>query len=103
VKIYLAGPDVFEPNAKEIGKKLSKKCKKQGFKPLFPLDNEICAHTKKELSRAIFKANKAMIESCDIVIANLNPFRGPEPDSGTVWEVGCYWVRKTCYWIYERS
>lgn len=29
-----------------------------------------------------------MIHECDIVIANLSPFRGPEPDSGTVWEVG---------------
>ena len=29
-----------------------------------------------------------MIYECDIVIANLSPFRGPEPDSGTVWEVG---------------
>lgn len=29
-----------------------------------------------------------MIASCDILIANLSPFRGPEPDSGTVWEVG---------------
>ena len=32
----------------------------------------------------IFQANQAMIESCDIIIANLNPFRGPELDSGTV-------------------
>jgi nucleoside 2-deoxyribosyltransferase len=29
-----------------------------------------------------------MIEQADIVIANLNSFRGKEPDSGTVWEVG---------------
>ena len=36
----------------------------------------------------IFQANQAMIESCDIIIANLNPFRGPELDSGTVWKVG---------------
>jgi len=29
-----------------------------------------------------------LIQNCDIVIANVSPFRGPEPDSGTVWEIG---------------
>ena len=29
-----------------------------------------------------------MIKKCDFIIANLNPFRGKEPDSGTVWECG---------------
>jgi len=29
-----------------------------------------------------------MIEKADFVIANINPFRGYEPDSGTVWEIG---------------
>jgi len=29
-----------------------------------------------------------MINSCDGILANLNTFRGSEPDSGTVFEVG---------------
>ena len=29
-----------------------------------------------------------MIDNCDIVIANLNAFRGKEADSGTIWECG---------------
>jgi nucleoside 2-deoxyribosyltransferase len=29
-----------------------------------------------------------MIKQCDAVFANLMPFRGTEPDSGTVFEVG---------------
>ena len=33
-------------------------------------------------------ANEKLIDECDIVIANLNSFRGKEADSGTVWECG---------------
>lgn len=36
----------------------------------------------------IFEADAAMIKEADIVIANLNRFRGKEADSGTVWECG---------------
>ncbi len=36
----------------------------------------------------IFQANVDLIKKCQIVVANLNPFRGAEPDSGTTWELG---------------
>lgn len=38
--------------------------------------------------RSIFEADTELIHQCDIVIANMNEFRGKEPDSGTVWECG---------------
>lgn len=88
-KIYLAGPDVFEPNAIEVGEKLKQLAHKYGFIGLFPLDNIISAQgAPHEVARAIRDANIKLIESADIVMANLNPFRGLEPDSGTVFEVG---------------
>lgn len=87
-KIYLAGPEVFLPNALEIGDAHKRLCTHYGFQGLFPLDNTIEKMPPQAMSEAIYRANKAMIETCDIVIANLSPFRGPEPDSGTVWEVG---------------
>jgi len=86
--IYLAGPDVFLPNPIEHGKKLSALCKEYGFKGLFPLDNVIEESNASKLAEKIRVANIDFIEKCDIVIANLSPFRGPEPDSGTVFEVG---------------
>ncbi|NOR56455.1 MAG: nucleoside 2-deoxyribosyltransferase [Sulfurovum sp.] len=89
LKIYLAGPDVFEINAIEEGKRLKALCKKYGFMGLFPLDNEIaCDGTAYEIAKEIREANIKLIEECDIVLANLAPFRGLEPDSGTVYEVG---------------
>lgn len=87
-KIYLAGPDVFLPHAIEEGKRLKALCQSYGFEGLFPMDNIITGKTPQEIAIKIKEANIEMICACDIVIANLSPFRGPEPDSGTVWEVG---------------
>ena len=87
-KIYLAGPDVFLPNAITHGEYLKQKCHDYGFTGLFPLDNEVDGKNKAELAKNIKATNIELIEACNIVIANLSPFRGPEPDSGTVWEVG---------------
>ena len=89
LKIYLAGPDVFEPDAIEQGERLKALCEQYGFTGLFPLDNEINQEgTPYEVAKRIREANVALIHECDIVLANLNPFRGLEPDSGTVYEVG---------------
>lgn len=87
-KIYIAGPDVFEKDAIQIGKRYKELCTKYGFEGLYPLDNEIEFTTKKETAKVIFEANINLIQNSDIVIANLNDFRGKEADSGTVWECG---------------
>jgi len=87
-KIYLAGPDVFLPNAIEHGNDLKQMCSSYGYEGLFPMDNVVSGKTPLEITSKIMEANKRMIIGCDFVIANLSPFRGPEPDSGTVWEVG---------------
>jgi len=98
-KIYLAGPEVFRKDAIKFGKKLVKKCERYDLKGLYPLDNEIKGnYSKKELSRIIFSENVKMIEKADYVIANLNSFRGYEPDSGTAWEIGyAYALGKKIY------
>jgi len=88
-KIYIAGPDVFEQNSLEIGENLRSLCAKYGYEGLYPLDNVVdFSQPKQKIADDIFLANKKMIESADIIIANLNPFRGKEADSGTVWECG---------------
>lgn len=87
--IYLAGPDVFEPNAIELGKEYVSLCEKFGYKGLFPLDNIVNFKQKKEdIAKEIFEKNCELIDKADIIIANLNCFRGKEADSGTVWECG---------------
>lgn len=89
LKIYIAGPDVFEKDSIEIGKRYCELCDKYGYEGLYPLDNIVdFTQDKKKIAQDIFIANKKLIEQCDIVIANLNPFRGKEADSGTIWECG---------------
>ncbi len=88
-KIYIAGPDVFEPDSIEIGEKYAQICKNYGYEGMYPLDNVIDFNQdKKKIALDIFEANVELIKQADIVVANLNPFRGKEADSGTIWECG---------------
>ncbi len=98
-KIYIAGPDVFELDSIEIGKKFCNICTKYGYKGLYPLDNIVDFNQEKnKIAQDIFVANVEFIKQADIVIANLNPFRGKEADSGTVWECGfAYGLGKKVY------
>jgi len=104
-KIYIAGPDVFEKDSIEIGKKLSSLCKKYGFIGLYPMDNIVdFSQTKHKIASDIFQANAKMIRDADIVVANLNSFRGKESDSGTVWECGyAYALGKKVYGYLKSS
>lgn len=85
-KVYLAGPDVFYPDAKARGLALQAVCAAAGWEGLYPLDATLPPDCL-EPSRAIYLANRALIDRADAVVANLRDFRGMEPDSGTVWEV----------------
>lgn len=83
MKIYLAGPDVFRPDALTWAEDARALLARHGHQALIPLDNDATT------AEGIFKANMALIADADALIANLNPFRGLEPDSGTCFEVGC--------------
>jgi nucleoside 2-deoxyribosyltransferase len=88
--LYLAGPDVFRPDARQRGEALKAHCARFGFEGLFPLDQDVPADIGDPAQQAawIYRANVALIERADAVLANLDFFRGPEPDSGTCFEVG---------------
>ena len=90
IRIYLAGPEVFLSNAKEVGEHKKELCRKYGFEGVFPLDNEVDAKDKsaKELGLCISAVNEDLIKSCDLIIANITPFRGPSADVGTAYEMG---------------
>lgn len=89
-RIYLAGPEVFLLNAKEIGENKKTLCEKYGFEGIFPIDNEIDTKNKtpREIGLSISNLNEELIKNCDIVVANMTPFRGPSADVGTAYEMG---------------
>jgi nucleoside 2-deoxyribosyltransferase len=82
MNIYLAGPDIFRADAEAWAAAARSLCRRYGFEPLLPID-----HDEVEPAR-IFAANVAMIRRARVVAANLDPFRGAEPDSGTAFELG---------------
>src|SRR5262245_28886332 len=87
MKIYLPGPDVFLPDAVEIGRQKAAICAAHGVTGLYPLDNKIDLAAA-DASRQIFAGNEALMDQASAIIANLTPFRGPGADPGTVYELG---------------
>ena len=90
MKVYLAGPDVFLPDARTIGAAKKDICARFGLVGLYPLDGEDDAPDPgaATLSMQIFGSCIARMEDADAVIAHLTPFRGPSADPGTVFELG---------------
>lgn len=114
-KVYLAGPDVFMSDACSRYAELKNICKIHGVLGVSPIESdcppiepdevstkkvngvldsarikslsEITTPVLASVSNSIYVNNVSLIHSCDGVIANLTPFRGAEPDSGTVFEL----------------
>lgn len=91
-RVYLAGPDVFFPDADSHFVTLEARCAALGLQGVRPTDGGLSAGlrgTPAEIAERIYQGNVELIRSCDALLANLQPFRNPvEPDSGTVFELG---------------
>jgi len=85
LRLYLAGPEVFLPDAIATGRRYKNYAARRGFSAIFPMDNDVPGDATYP-DAFIFRANRDAIIAADVVVANLNPFRGAEPDSGAVWE-----------------
>jgi len=93
VNAYLAGPDVFLPNAREHALRKIEICARYGIIGQAPLNEDIDtlrAMPAGEAWHAIFRKDLAMMERSDAIIANLTPFRGASADAGTLVEVGWF-------------
>ncbi len=97
IHAYLAGPDVFFPDAIEVGKKKKDYLAALGIEGHFPFDNEIPKEKFGDLkvaSRAIADANETMMEDVckdgriGIILVNMTPFHGPSMDCGSAFEMG---------------
>jgi len=85
---YLAGPDVFLRNAVAHAARKVEICRRFGLRGLPPLNQDV--ETAANLWQAIYEKDVAMMERCDIIIANLTPFAGASADAGTLIEVGWF-------------
>jgi nucleoside 2-deoxyribosyltransferase len=99
MKIYLAGPEVFLPDARAQLDRKAALAREAGFTPLSPGDIHVPPHpTMKDHGLAISEVNERMMQEAAGIIANLTPWRGISADVGTVYELGfmCA-LGKACY------
>lgn len=90
MRIYLAGPDVFLPDPMKVAQAKKEICQKYGFVGMFPFDNKLnLTHlSSKDAGITIYKSNIQLMDSCDLIVANMTPFRGSSMDVGTAFEMG---------------
>lgn len=87
--LYLAGPDVFLPDAEDHAMKKRALCERAGFVGVTQLDSVLVETDPSEaMAREIYADNVSRLRMCDALIANLTPFRGPNCDPGTAFECG---------------
>lgn len=73
---------MFRPDVAAWADEVRSLCRSHGHAALIPLDGDATT------ALAIFRSNLQLLQEADAVLANLNPFRGSEPDSGTCVEIG---------------
>jgi nucleoside 2-deoxyribosyltransferase len=91
VRVYLAGPEVFLANAREIGAQKRAICARHGLVGVFPGDHEDgcdAAMPPAERGLAISRGMECIMRDCDAMIVNLTSFRGPSADVGSAYEMG---------------
>ena len=95
-RIYVAGFDVFYPDWREKRYlEYRALCAGYGFEMQA---QKAAPDAGKTLGEQIFLKNIHCIEISDYVVANVNCFRGGEPDSGTCFEIGyAYALGKKIY------
>ncbi len=106
ITAYLAGPDVFLPDAIAHAARKVAICAQHGITGRPPLNEDVeTLRTLPEdrLWRVIYDKDVAMMEECDIVIANLTPFRGPSADAGTLVELGWFLGRGKPIFAYSNT
>ena len=77
--VYLAGPDVFYPDPNDRAQSMKEVLGTRGMVGLFPMDNQFDPEQfpdKKDLGIAIGNSNEDMMRKADIIIANVQPWRG---------------------------
>lgn len=105
ISVYLAGPDVFSPDARQRLNTKERICEQLGLIPLNPVDNdgEVPEDSPQKQALAIYRGNLAKMEQSHAILANITPFRGPHMDPGTAFEIGFFIARGKPVVCYSES
>jgi nucleoside 2-deoxyribosyltransferase len=106
IKAYLAGPDVFLPNALTHAREKIALCAKYNILGRPPINDDFEDLAKlppEQAWRGIYLKDIEMMEDCDIIIANCTPFRGASGDAGTLIELGWFLGRNKPIFAYSNT
>jgi len=105
MRVYLAGPDVFHPDALRIGAEKKAICAGLGLTGVFPFDESVPGEGLSPDAHGLAIAAKdfRLAASCDAAIVNLTPFHGPSMDVGTAVELGFLVGRGRPVWGYSNT
>lgn len=81
-KVYVMGPGVFRKDAREHFEHVRKLAAHHNVQPLIPWDPQL------HEPAPIYENCVRMMQEADAGVVDLTPFRGTEPDSGSVFEAG---------------
>ena len=88
-KVYLAGPEVFLVNAREILDEKIALTREAGLVPVSPGDlTPPKTDSARQLGLELSRIDERLMDLADAIIANLTPFRGIAADPGTCFELG---------------
>ena len=90
VTAYLAGPDVFLPDARGHAARKVAICARYGIVGRPPLNEDVdslMAMPDEEVWRSILRNDLVVMYVGGVVMANLTPFRGVSADAGTLYEL----------------
>lgn len=105
-RVYLAGPDVFLANSAEIGAAKRRICWEHGLEGVYPGDGpyeRLAGLGPVEAGLVCFDICVELMDSCDLAIANMTPFRGPSMDVGTAVEIGYLYARGKAVYGYTNT
>jgi len=105
VAIYIAGPECFYINGQEMLAAMRKLAESHGFKVTLPNDHPLDMGNEDLRKRAdsIFEDLKKAINLSTVIISDLEAYRGAEPDSGTIYEIGMAYARGIRSYGYTRD
>lgn len=86
MKIYLAGP-LFTTAEQEFNRQLCAALQQAGHVVWLPQEHE----PRERTAKAIFEEDVSGLHASDVIVANMD---GPDPDSGTCWEIGYAYGKK---------
>ncbi|MFL6239296.1 MAG: nucleoside 2-deoxyribosyltransferase [Actinomycetes bacterium] len=103
--IYLAGPEVFllpPTRAMDVGVRKKEICLRYGFDAAYPSDEEPdFTELSTDVGLEIFDICVRMMSRCDLVIANMTPFRGVSMDVGTAIEMSYMYAMQKSVFAYS--